>query len=317
MTRYLVRRLLQTVPLLLGITAVIYALLRATPGGPLSLYAGDPSVTADDLVRLRQQLGLDDPWPQQYAHWLFAFVQGDWGWSLVTKRPVIAMIGERLPNTLLLMFCVFVTSLCIAIPVAVLSAVRQYSVFDHLATALALAGRSLPAFWLGLMLIMIFAVTLRWLPAGGMDTLGETPSLLDRLRHLILPVVTLALFDAATYTRHLRSSLLDVIRQDYVRTAFAKGLRERQVVRRHALKNAAIPLVTVIALDLPQLFSGALIAETIFAWPGMGRLFWEAAGRVDYPVLMGIFTVASGLVLLFNLLADVIYSWLDPKIRFS
>jgi peptide/nickel transport system permease protein len=317
MTRYLIRRLVQTVPLLFGTTVVIYALLRATPGGPLSLYAGDPSVTAEDMARLRQQLGLDEPWPQQYARWLLNFAQGDWGWSLVTKRPVIEMISERLPNTLLLMSCVFVTTLCIAIPVAVLSAVRQYSIFDHVATTFALAGRSLPTFWIGLMLIMIFAVMLRWLPAGGMYTLGEPPSLADRLRYLILPVATLAMFDAANYSRYLRSSLLDVIRQDYVRTAYAKGLRERDVIRWHAFKNAAIPLVTVIALDLPQLFSGALITETIFAWPGMGRLFWEAAGRVDYPVLMGIFTVATSLVLLFNLLADVVYAYLDPRIKYS
>jgi peptide/nickel transport system permease protein len=317
MGRYLIRRLLQTVPLLVGITVVIYALLRATPGGPLSLYAGDPSVTAEDLARLRQQLGLDEPWPQQYARWLANFVQGDWGWSLVTKRPVIEMIGERLPNTLLLMSCVFVTTMCLAIPIAIISAVRQYSLFDHLATTLALAGRSLPTFWIGLMLIMLFSVKLRWLPAGGMYTLGEPPSLADRLRYLVMPVATLAMFDAANYSRYLRSSLLDVIRQDYVRTAYAKGLRERTVIQRHAFKNAAIPLVTVIALDLPQLFSGALITETIFAWPGMGRLFWEAAGRVDYPVLMGIFTVATSLVLLFNLLADVVYAYLDPRIKYS
>ena len=317
MTRYLIRRLLQTVPLLLAITVVIYALLKSTPGGPLTLYAGDPSITAEDLTRLRQQLGLDEPWPQQYAHWLLNFVQGDWGWSLVTKRPVIEMIGERLPNTLLLMSCVFVATLCIAIPVAVLSAVRQYSLFDHIATTFALAGRSLPTFWIGLMLIMFFAVKLRWLPAGGMYSLGEPFSVTDRLRYLIMPVLTLAMFDAANYSRYLRSSLLDVVRQDYVRTAYAKGLRERDVISRHAFKNAAIPLVTVIALDLPQLFSGALITETIFAWPGMGRLFWEAATRVDYPVLMGIFTIATSLVLLFNLLADVLYAYLDPRITYA
>jgi len=317
MGRYLVRRAIQAVPLLVGITVVIYALLRATPGGPLSLYEGDPSVTAEDLTRLREQLGLNEPWPQQYARWIMGFVQGDWGWSLVTKRPVLTMIGERLPNTLLLMGIVFVTTMAIAIPVGVISAVRQYSWFDHVATTLAFAGHSLPTFWIGLMLIMIFAVGLRWLPAGGMYTLGQPFSLGDRARYLILPVLTLALFDAANYTRYLRSSLLDVIRQDYVRTAYGKGMREREVIRAHALKNAAIPLVTVIALDLPQLFSGALITETIFAWPGMGRLFWEAAGRVDYPVLMGIFTVASGLVVLFNLLADVVYAWLDPRIKYA
>ena len=317
MGRYLARRLLQAVPLLIMITLVIYLLLRATPGGPLSLYEGDPSVTAEDIARLRTQLGLDEPPPVQYVRWLGEFVRGDWGWSLVTKRPVLQMIAERLPNTLLLMSVTFGVTLAIAIPVAVLSAIRQYSLFDHAATTLAFVGHSLPTFWIGLMLIMIFAVGLRWLPAGGMYTLSEPFSAGDRLRYLILPVLTLALFDATHYTRYLRSSLLDVIRQDYVRTAYAKGLRERAVIRRHAFKNAAIPLVTVIALDLPQLFSGALITETIFAWPGMGRLFWEAAGRVDYPVLMGIFTIATSLVLLFNLVADVVYAYLDPRIKYS
>jgi peptide/nickel transport system permease protein len=315
-TRYLTRRLLQAVPLLLATTLVVFFLLRATPGGPLSMYEGDPSVTAEDISRLRTQMGLDEPTPVQYVRWLGGFVQGDWGWSLVTKRPVLAMIGERLPNTLVLTGVAFLVTLLVAIPVAVLSATRQYSVFDHAATFLAFVGNSLPPFWIGLMLIMVFAVGLRWLPAGGMATIGEPFSLADRLRHLILPVATLAMFSAAHYTRYLRSSLLDVVRQDYVRTAYAKGLKEREVVRGHAFKNAAIPLVTVIALDLPQLFSGALITETIFAWPGMGRLFWEAAGRVDYPVLMGIFTVAAGLVIFFNLVADVVYAWLDPRISY-
>jgi peptide/nickel transport system permease protein len=316
MTRYLARRLLQAIPLLVAITLVVFVLLRKSPGGPLSLYAGDPTVTAEDLSRLRQQMGLDQPPPVQYAHWLANLLQGDWGWSLVTKRPVLEMIGERLPNTLLLMSCAFAVALALALPVAVLAATRQYSLFDHLATTLAFVGNSLPTFWIGLMLIMIFAVGLHWFPAGGMYTLGEPFSVADRLHYLVLPVLTLALFDATHYTRYLRSSLLDVVRQDYIRTAYAKGSRERDVVRRHAFKNAAIPLVTVIALDLPQLFSGALITETIFAWPGMGRLFWEAAGRVDYPVLMGIFTVAAGLVILFNLLADVVYAWLDPRITY-
>jgi peptide/nickel transport system permease protein len=268
------------------------------------------------LSRLRQQMGLDEPAPVQYARWLGGIVRGDWGWSLVTKRPVLHMVAERLPNTLLLMSLAFLVTLLIAIPAGIISAVRQYSLFDHVVTTLAFVGHSLPTFWIGLMLIMIFAVWLRLLPAGGSGPLGEPGTFLDRVRYLILPVITLALFDATHYTRYLRSSLLDVIRQDYVRTAYAKGLKEREVVRGHAFKNAAIPLVTVIALELPLLFSGALITETIFAWPGMGRLFWEAAGRVDYPVLMGIFTVAAGLVILFNLVADVVYAWLDPRIAY-
>jgi peptide/nickel transport system permease protein len=314
---YVVRRVAQAVPLLVLMTMVVYALLRATPGGPMSMYESDPTVTAEDLARLRTQMGLDQPVPVQYARWVASLVTGDWGWSFVTKRPVLEMIGERLPNTILLMSVTFVVTLCIAIPIGILSAVRQYSWFDHVATTLAFAGNSLPTFWIGLMLIMIFAVGLRWLPAGGMYTLGAPSSFGDRLRYLILPVVTLSLFDATHYIRYLRAALLDVIRQDYVRVAYAKGLDERTVIRRHAFRNAAIPLVTAIALDLPTLFSGALITETIFAWPGMGRLFWEAASRVDYPVLMGIFLVASSLVIACNLLADLVYAWLDPRIRYG
>ena len=317
MTRYVLHRLLQALPLLVAITLVIYVLLRATPGGPLSLYEGDPSVTAADLARLRHQLGLDQPIPVQYARWLWGLLHGEWGWSLVTKQPVLTMVGQRLPNTILLMCVSFVFTMLIAIPTAIISATRQYSIFDHLATTLAFIGHSMPTFWIGLMLIMIFAVRFRVLPAGGMYTLGVPFSLTDRLRYLILPVLTLASYDATHYMRYLRSSLLDVIRQDYVRTAYGKGLTGDAVLRRHALKNAAIPLITVIALDLPQLFSGALITETIFAWPGMGRLFWEAAGRVDYPVLMGIFTISASLVLLFNLLADVLYAYLDPRIKYA
>ncbi len=316
MGTYIARRVAQALPLLVLMTMVVYALLRATPGGPMSMYEADPTVTAEDLARLRAHMGLDQPVPVQYARWLGSLATGDWGWSLVTKRPVLEMIGERLPNTILLMTVTFAVTLAIAIPVGTISAIRQYSWFDHAATSLAFAGNSLPTFWIGLMLIMIFAVGLRWLPAGGMYTLGEPSSLGDRLRYLILPVATLALFDATHYVRYLRAALLDVIRQDYVRVAYAKGLDEATVVRRHAFRNAAIPLVTAIALDLPQLFSGALITETIFAWPGMGRLFWEAASRVDYPVLMGIFTVASSLVIACNLLADIVYAWLDPRIRY-
>lgn len=316
MTPYLTRRLAQSVPLLLLMTLVVFLLLRATPGGPMSMYEADPTVTAEDMARLRAQMGLDQPAPVQYVRWLGALLTGDWGWSLVTKRPVLDMIGERLPNTLLLMSVTFVVTLAIAVPIGILSAVRQYSWFDHVATSLAFAGNSLPTFWVGLMLIMIFAVGLRVLPAGGMYTIGEPFSLGDRLKYMILPVVTLAMFDATHYIRYLRSSLLDVIRQDYIRVASAKGLSTSTVLRRHALPNAAIPLITVIAIDLPQLFSGALITETIFSWPGMGRLFWEAAGRVDYPVLMGIFTVASTLVIASNLVADLAYAWIDPRIRY-
>jgi peptide/nickel transport system permease protein len=317
MTRYLARRLLQAIPLLVAITLVVFVLLRKSPGGPLSLYAGDPTVTAEDLSRLRQQMGLDQPPPVQYAHWLANLLQGDWGWSLVTKRPVLEMIGERLPNTLLLMSCAFAVALALALPVAVLAATRQYSLFDHLATTLAFVGNSLPTFWIGLMLIMIFAVGLHWFPAGGMYTLGEPFSVADRLHYLVLPVLTLALFDATHYTRYLRSSLLDVVRQDYIRTAYAKGARERDVVRRHAFKNAAIPLVTVIGLDMGALLGGAVVTEQIFAWPGVGLEVIIAINGRDFPVVQAaVFVVAVSFVLI-NLIVDLLYTWLDPRVRLA
>jgi peptide/nickel transport system permease protein len=323
MTHYLIRRTVQAIPLLLAITVVVFALMRMVPGGPLSIYENNPSVTGADLERLREQLGLNEPLPLQYARWLGNVVRGDWGWSLVTHRPVLEMVGERVGNTLYLMGTAFLVTLLIAIPTGVISAIRQYSWFDHAGTLFAFVGNSVPTFWSGLMAIIVFHTWFRawglpYLPAQGMYTLGGADTgLLDRLAHLVLPVSVLALFSAAHYTRYVRASMLEVIHQDYVRTARAKGLAEGTVVLRHALKNAAIPLVTIIALDLPQLFSGALITESIFAWPGIGRLFLEAATRFDYAVLMAILTITAALVVFFNLVADIAYGVLDPRIRYS
>lgn len=294
MARYALRRFLQAVPLLLGITLGIFLLIRLVPGGPLSAYEGNPDVTPQDLARLRQQLGLDAPLPGQYVKWLGRLGRGDLGWSLVTHRPVTTMIAERLGNTAYLMGLALALTFAIALP----------------------AGFSMPTFWSGLLAILVFSVWLRWLPAGGMYTVGEAFSLADRLRHLVLPLGILTLFSAARYTRYLRSNMLEVLGQDYIATARAKGLGERVVIHKHALKNATIPVVTIVALDLPQLFSGALITETMFAWPGMGRLFWEATLRLDYPVLMAVMTVSAGLVVLFNLAADLAYGFLDPRIRY-
>jgi peptide/nickel transport system permease protein len=212
---------------------------------------------------------------------------------------------------------VFVVVLLIAIPIGVLTAVKQYSWFDHIATATIFTFLSTPTFWLGLLLIILFGLQLRWLPLGGIATPGEPFEIGDRLRHLVLPVATIALVQMGGHVRYLRASMLEVIGQDYMRTARGKGLNERVVVLRHALKNAAIPFVTIIALDMPELFVGALVTEQIFGWPGMGRLFWDAATRSDYPVLQGILAVSSGLIVFANLLADLTYGWLDPRIRFS
>jgi len=290
MNRYILRRLLQALPLLLGISVASFAILKAVPGGPLAAYEASPDITDEDIRRLEHAFGLDQPVPIQYLSWLGRFVVGDWGYSFVSHQPVLGLIGERLPNTVYLMGTVF------------------GSTFGFLST---------PTFWLGLLLIIFFGLQLRWLPLGGMATPGAAFDLGDRLRHLILPVATISLVQLGSHVRYLRASMLETINQDYMRTARSKGLGERIVVLRHALKNAAIPLVTVVALDIPELFAGALVTEQIFGWPGMGRLFWDAATRLDYPILMGILAVSSTLIVLANLLADVVYGYLDPRIRYA
>jgi peptide/nickel transport system permease protein len=315
--RYIVRRLLQAVPLLLAISAVAFAILKAQPGGPLAAYEGNPDFTEADRLRLEHAFGLDQPLPLQYLTWLGSFVRLDWGYSFASHQPVLVAIGERLPNTLYLMGTVFVVVILIAIPVGVITALKQYSWLDHVVTGVIFTFLSTPTFWLGLLLIILFGLQLRWLPLGGIQTLGQPFDIGDRLRHLILPVATIALVQMGGHVRYLRASMLETIGQDYMRTARAKGLGERHVVLRHALKNAAIPFVTIVALDMPELFIGAVITEQIFGWPGMGRLFIDSAFRSDYPVLQGILAVSSAFIVLSNLVADVMYGWLDPRIRYS
>jgi peptide/nickel transport system permease protein len=315
--RYIVRRLLQAVPLLLAISAVAFAILKAQPGGPLAAYEGNPDFTEADRLRLEHAFGLDQPLPLQYLTWLGSFVRLEWGYSFASHQPVLVAIGERLPNTLYLMGTVFVVVILIAIPVGVTTALKQYSWVDHVATGVIFTFLSTPTFWLGLLLIILFGLQLHWLPLGGIQTLGQPFDVGDRLKHLILPVATIALVQMGGHVRYLRASMLETIGQDYMRTARAKGLGERVVVLRHALKNAAIPFVTIVALDMPELFVGAVITEQIFGWPGMGRLFIDSAFRSDYPVLQGILAVSSAFIVLSNLVADVMYGWLDPRIRYS
>ncbi|HEX4747068.1 MAG TPA: ABC transporter permease [Gaiellaceae bacterium] len=317
MGRYVIRRLLQALPLLFAISVVSFAILKFTPGGPLAAYEGNPEFTEADRLRLEKAFGLDQPLPIQYLNWIGSFLRLDWGYSFASHQPVLGLIGERLPNTLYLMGTVFLVVLLLAIPIGVFTATRQYSFFDHVITGATFAFLSTPTFWLGLLLIIFFGLQLRWLPLGGMATPGADFDLADRLRHLVLPVMTLALVQVGGHVRYLRASMLETIGQDFMRTARAKGLSERVLTMRHAFKNAAIPLVTIVALDLPELFVGALVTEQIFGWPGMGRLFWDAATRSDYPVLQGILAVSSALIILANLLADVLYGYLDPRIRYS
>jgi len=317
MIAYTARRLLQMIPLLFGISIVLFAVIQAAPGGPEGalLESGrfiDPAV----IEAYRERLGVDQPVHIQYVRWLSAAFSGDLGTSFSTTRPVAEMIVERLPATLELMGAAFVFAAIVAILLGIVSAVRQYSWFDHLGTGLSFVGIAMPVFWFALILQLVFGVYLGWLPIAGTETVGAS-SLTDHLLHLILPTIVLSFNYIAGWSRYLRSSLLSVLRADYVRTARAKGLPERRVVGVHALRNALIPLLSIMALNLSSLFSGAVITETVFAWPGIGRMFVQAMFSRDYPLLMGILMLGSLMVIVFNLVADLLYGVLDPRIRYD
>jgi peptide/nickel transport system permease protein len=316
-TAYIARRILQSIPLLVGISVLVFGLLQIIPGGPMGHYMRVQGANPEDIAILRKQLGLDKPAPIQYVNWLVGWLRGDWGKSYITREPVKDIIAFRLPNTILLMGCSFGLALIVGITAGIVAAVKQYSILDNVLTIFSFIGFSVPVFWLGLIMILIFTVRLGWLPGGGMYTLGEPFSLTDRIRHLAMPVAAAALYNAGIYSRYLRSGLLEVINLDYIRTARAKGLRERVVFVRHALRNALIPLVTIFAMDLPWLFGGAVLTETIFSWPGMGREFWKAALDQDYPVILAMVMLVAVAVVVFNLLADVAYAYLDPRIRYD
>lgn len=317
MTTYIVRRLLQMIPLMLGITVVLFGVVQAAPGGPeAALLESDRFIDPAAIEAYRERLGVDQPVPVQYVRWLGAAVRGDLGVSFSTTRPVAEMILERLPATLELMGASFLLAAVLAFVLGVFSASRQYSVFDHFGTGLSFVGIAMPVFWFALILQLVFGVWLGWLPVAGTGTIGAS-SLGDHLMHLVLPAAVLSLRYVAGWSRYLRSSMLDTLRADFVRTARAKGLSERVVVWGHALRNAMIPVVSVMALNLAGLFSGAVITETIFAWPGIGRMFVQAMFARDYPLLMGILLLGSTMVVVFNLVADVVYGVLDPRIRYD
>jgi peptide/nickel transport system permease protein len=316
MGQYLIKRLLQMIPLLLGITIVVFLLVNAVPGNPVAELSLNPGVRAEDIARIKHSLGLDQPLYKRYFVWLGNLVHGDLGTSMVSYRPVSKEIMSRLPNTLKLTVAAFLLALCFSLPVGIYSAIKRNTPFDHIATILSVAGVSIPNFWFGLLLILLFAVKLRWLPSGGTASIGNG-SLLDQLRHLILPAFSLAIVELASWTRYMRGQMLEVIRQDYIRTATAKGLQERVVIFRHALRNALLPLITLFGLSIPNFFSGALIVETIFSWPGIGRLTYDSAVGRDYTMIMGTVLLSAVLVILGNLFADVGYSLLDPRIKQS
>ncbi|TAM85560.1 ABC transporter permease [bacterium] len=323
MFNYVLRRSGQAIPLLLLISIIIFLILHEAPGGPLTPYLQNPHITAADIARLKHNFGLDRPLYVQYLAWLSHVVRGDFGYSTSNSMTVVGAILDRLPATVILMGCAFVVSLLIGIPAGLLAAIKPYSIWDYVVTTFAFFGQSMPVFWFALMLQLVFSVHgitgfgyRLQLPSASMCYTDACP-FGDRIVHLILPTLVLSLAFIATWSRFTRSSMLEVIKTDYMRTAAAKGLAPAVVILKHGLKNAVIPVVTIIALSLPGLVGGAIITETIFAWPGMGRLFFNALGQFDFPLLMGYLMLVSFLVVLFNLLADVAYAWLDPRVKYD
>jgi peptide/nickel transport system permease protein len=324
MTIYALRRILQTIPILFIISVLLFFLVRSAPGGPLTSARRNPNITKEQIEVIEEKLGLNDPLPIQYGRWMRDLLSGNMGESIKFRRPVNEMVAERIPNTLLLVGTSFLITLIVAIPVGIWSARKPYSIFDYFVTSVTFIGQSIPIYWLGLGLIVIFYVTLRnpitgnpFFPVGGMNSQGKSGDPLDTVWHMILPVIALSLSWVAWYSRFLRSSMLDVLHEDYVRTAKAKGTNDRVVYYKHAFRNAILPLITLIALDLPSLFAGALFVETIFSWPGMGRLFWDAAKGRDYPVLLGVVMITAVLIIFCNILADLAYGWLDPRVKYE
>jgi len=318
MGRYLLRRLLIAVPSLLGISLVLFTVLALAPGDPFGELASNPNVPPEVAAGLRAKFGLDDPVFLRYLRWVSAMLHGDWGFSFVIRTDVDTLIWQRLPATLLVIGSSQVLALLIALPVGVYSAMRRYSIFDQLANLWAFVGFSLPPFFTGLLFILLFSIYLDWLPFVFRSDLGATgwQWYWEEFKQALMPVAVLALFQAASWTRYVRSSVLEVIRLDYVTTARAKGLPERTVVVKHILRNALIPVVTLVALQMPALFGGAIITEQIFRIPGIGSLLISSILANDTPVIMAVTFVFACLVILFNLIADLIYGWLDPRIAY-
>jgi peptide/nickel transport system permease protein len=317
--KYVVRRLLISIPTLLIISFVVFAILALAPGDPLSQFAMNPAVPPEVRENIRHSLGLDQPWPVRYVKWLWAVAHGDLGWSFSSRIPVMTLIGQRLPNTLAVLGVSYLISILIAIPIGVVSAVKRYSIFDHVATAIAFIGFSTPTFFSGILLILLFSVKLHWLPFIYDSTLKvhDLPSLIEQIKQSIMPIVVLTLFQTATLARFVRAEMLENLPLDYVRTARAKGLRTSVVVIRHVVRNSLIPVVTLIALGVPSVFAGAVITEQIFRVPGIGDLLIHSIENNDTPVVMAVTFIFAVLVVVFNLVADLVYGFLDPRIRYS
>lgn len=311
------------IPLLIGISFLVYAMVNLVPGSPIDRFEAQPNVRAQDLDRIRHSLGLDRPWYLSYFTWLGHALRGDLGFSFTNYSPVTDLLKTTVPNTLLLTVSALIFALILAIPIGVLAAVKRGSWFDNITTVIATAFHSVPSLWLGLMFIILFGVYFqKWglpaFPTAGEKTLrGEGGGFLDRAHHLVLPMLTLGLVELASYTRYIRSEMLEVIRLDYVRTAQAKGLKGRTVLMRHAFRNAILPLVTLVGLSIPNLFGGAFIIENVFGWNGVGRLTVTSLQNNNYSVAMGAVMMLAILTVLGNLIADVLYAVLDPRVRYD
>ena len=327
MQRFLFRRLVHGVFILVGLSILMFVLLVSTPGDPVELLAAsNPDIRPEDTAMLRKYYGLDDPLHVRYVKWVRILVLGDpatgarLGYSRTYGQPVTKIISERLKNTLWLLSGAFVLAFVVGVSAGIYSALHQYSKLDYFITVAAFAGHSVPVFWQGIVFILLFAVWVPWFPAGGMLTPGVAPgwpALMDRLWHLILPVAVLATFNTAAWARYMRSSMLEVIRQDYVRTARAKGNDERVVINKHAMRNALIPIITLVALSVPGLLNGSVLTETVFSWPGMGLALFQAVLGHDYNVAMAVLLFLALTTVVFNLLADVAYAMVDPRIRYE
>ncbi len=320
MQQFVIRRIVQSIPILFGITMLTFMIMQLAPGNPMATMI-DPSISMDDLERAEQSLGLDRPLIVQYWNWLKQILSGNLGYTIRTGQPVSALIGARLPATLLLTSTAFIISFILGVPLGVFSASHKYSIPDYSLTVGAFIGISIPGFFLGLGLIYIFALNLGWFPTSGLMSIGMNYEgwtyFLDRLKHLFLPAVALALPNMAAVMRFTRSSMIEVLTHDYIRTSRAKGLSGRVVLFKHALRNSLIPVITIFGLSIPFLFGGAYITEQVFNWPGMGSLGIAAITGREYPIVMGLNLFTSTLVLMGNLIADILYAFVDPRIRYS
>jgi peptide/nickel transport system permease protein len=311
---YILRRLLGTIPLLLGISVIIFALIHLPPGGPADIYAGSAGVSDAALAQIHENLGLNEPLPVQYLKWLRGMVTGNWGNSYRDGRPVTEAIFERLPATLELMGASLLIALALALPIGIYTATHANALSRYVINVFTILGISVPTFWTGLMVILYFAGRLRWIPTGGRGTPGDP---LDQLHHLLAPALVLALVSMAGFARYIHSNMLEVMQEDYIRTARSKGLKQRTVILGHGLRNASIPVITLLGLEVPKLLSGALVTEVVFSWPGIGRLITESILARNYPVLMGTFMFSAVLVIAGNLLADICYGLVNPQIRYE